>query len=184
MPVQKVSKEQIIKTAHQIFKKQGYHKTSLDTIARACHLFKGSLYHYFDSKENLMKEVLVYNYQHFKEEVLTLAYKEDTSPKKRMAKMFTIMKEQYLDEDGCTMGNIGLETNNTVPELNEVITAFFRDWIEAFTHIYQYQYPAAQAKEIATERIQELEGAIMLCRFFKTTVHIERVVQKILNELS
>jgi len=54
MPIQKVSKAEIVETARQVFTKRGYHHTSMNDIAEATGLQKGSLYHHFSSKEALM----------------------------------------------------------------------------------------------------------------------------------
>ncbi len=57
MPGQEV-KEQIIESATKYFSRYGYHKTTMDEIARNIHKAKGVLYYYFKSKEELFKEVL------------------------------------------------------------------------------------------------------------------------------
>ena len=43
-----------------VFKEKGYGATSISDIATACGLLKGSLYHHFSSKDELMSEVLQY----------------------------------------------------------------------------------------------------------------------------
>ena len=58
MPVQKITREEILLKAQAVFRKQGYYHTSMNELAEACSLQKGSFYHYFPSKESLMKEIL------------------------------------------------------------------------------------------------------------------------------
>ena len=58
MPVQKVTKEEILLRASDVFRTKGYHNTSMQDIAQSCGLLKGSLYHHFPSKEMLMKDLL------------------------------------------------------------------------------------------------------------------------------
>lgn len=50
--------EEILKIASEIFYRQGYEGTKLDDIANAAGIMKGSLYHYFDSKEQIYDRVL------------------------------------------------------------------------------------------------------------------------------
>ena len=52
MPRQKVDEKTIIKEALKLFRQKSYHATSMADIALACGLLKGSLYHYFNSKED------------------------------------------------------------------------------------------------------------------------------------
>lgn len=51
-------KDLIVRSATSYFSKYGFHKTTMDEIARHIHKAKGVLYYYFKSKEELFKEVL------------------------------------------------------------------------------------------------------------------------------
>ena len=51
-------KNLIIETATKYFSKYGFHKTTMDEIAKHIHKAKGVLYYYFKSKEELFNEVL------------------------------------------------------------------------------------------------------------------------------
>ena len=51
-------KQQILESATLYFSKYGFHKTTMDEIARHIHKAKGVLYYYFKSKEELFREVL------------------------------------------------------------------------------------------------------------------------------
>ena len=50
--------EQLFNTAAALFAEKGYHGTSIKDLARAIGLQKGSLYHYFNSKEELLFRLL------------------------------------------------------------------------------------------------------------------------------
>ena len=49
MAVKKISKEEIVRISIELFRKQGYNKTSMNDLAIACGLHKGSFYYYFNS---------------------------------------------------------------------------------------------------------------------------------------
>lgn len=49
---------QIIDSATKYFSRYGFHKTTMDEIARHIHKAKGVLYYYFKNKEDLFNEVL------------------------------------------------------------------------------------------------------------------------------
>lgn len=51
-------REMIVRAAAVFFSKYGFHKTTMDEIARHIHKAKGVLYYYFKSKEQLFNEVL------------------------------------------------------------------------------------------------------------------------------
>ncbi len=54
----KQKRSHILNTATQLFADKGFHASSIMDIAKACDTSKSSLYHYFDSKEELLYEIL------------------------------------------------------------------------------------------------------------------------------
>jgi len=56
---QTVSREDIVRAAAQVFRKRGFHGTTMQQIAGAVGLQKGSLYHHIASKEELLHEVMM-----------------------------------------------------------------------------------------------------------------------------
>lgn len=58
MPSEKDVKSQIIESATKYFSRYGFHKTTMDEIAKNIHKAKGVLYYYFKNKEELFNEVL------------------------------------------------------------------------------------------------------------------------------
>ena len=51
-------KQQILQTAEKMFCQYGYQKTSVEKIAASCGLVKGTVLHYFGSKDKLYQSVL------------------------------------------------------------------------------------------------------------------------------
>src|SRR5438067_987475 len=49
--------EEVYAAALRLFTEKGYHATSMQDIAAAVGLYKGSLYHYIGSKEDLLVQV-------------------------------------------------------------------------------------------------------------------------------
>ena len=52
------TRKKILSVASKLFSKFGFHKTSMDEIAKIARKAKGSLYYHFASKEELFKEVV------------------------------------------------------------------------------------------------------------------------------
>ena len=48
----------ILEESASIFRRQGYHATSLQDVADAVGIQKGSLYHHFDSKEDILFQII------------------------------------------------------------------------------------------------------------------------------
>ena len=59
MPQRRAEREdQLLETALRLFKERGYHHTSMQDLADALDMQKGSLYYYIDSKEGLLRRLL------------------------------------------------------------------------------------------------------------------------------
>ena len=56
--IKQSTKNNILKTALELFGKNGYHGTSMGDIAQKAGVSKGLAYNYFDSKEHLVEEVI------------------------------------------------------------------------------------------------------------------------------
>jgi AcrR family transcriptional regulator len=57
------AKAKIVKAARVVFAKKGYHDATMDDVAKELGVSKGALYSYFESKEDLLKEVSLEGHQ-------------------------------------------------------------------------------------------------------------------------
>lgn len=69
MEVDKI-KESIKKAAQDLFRKYGYHKTSVNEIAKRAKIAKATIYKYFESKELLLQSILMEYIQHSVQEII------------------------------------------------------------------------------------------------------------------
>lgn len=89
-------KKIITQVAQNIFSKYGLIKTTVDEIAKAARMGKASLYHYFQSKEDIFKEVVEKENKFLKEKIREAIINEDT-PQKKM-KIYILKKMEYLNK--------------------------------------------------------------------------------------
>ena len=61
---------EICRTAAQIFRDRGYDATSVSDVARALGMTKAGLYHYFESKEALLFEIISYGLERVRDDVV------------------------------------------------------------------------------------------------------------------
>lgn len=183
MPKQKVSVEDILKQSLKLFRQKSYHNTSIADIAAACGLLKGSLYHYFPSKEALMSAVIKYAHDFFKKEIFSIAYDKALSPQQRMEKMFK-KTERALLSDGNIMGNIGVETARVIPEFAEHIRDFYKEWMSAVEYVFKEITNEEDAKRLAEQTVAEFEGAVMMTRILKDTKYIKNAYERLLHRFA
>ena len=185
MALQKITKEEIIRIGIDLFRKQGYNRTSMNDLAQACGLQKGSFYHYFSSKEALMSAILDTLYQYYRNKIFSLAYDQTKSPAERMEIFFKKQEPVFTQElTGCLFGNITLETISMEEEFKSVIQAFFSDWIKAFKQIFLDDGNAYdEALVLARQSVMEIEGALMLMRVFADAALLRNACDLVLKKL-
>ena len=167
MPIQKVTREEILAKSLEVFRSRGYHHTSMTDLANAVGLLKGSFYHYFDSKETLMKEVLSSVNIFLKESVFPIAYDQTLPLELRTEKMLKLFsKTVFSAEGGCIVGNTILETVNQYPIFKEILQEIITGWTNALTHLYANTYPLEEAQKLAEQTVMEYEGAIMFSKLY------------------
>jgi len=185
MPVQKLSKEEIILTSAGVFRKRGYNNTSMADLAAACGLTKGIFYHHFENKEELMKAVLHSVHLHFKTTLFSLAYSDKLSPEEKLEKFLSKAQRMFSKSDGgCLMANTALETLSTLPEFAPYLRDFFRDWTDALTEIFSATYQAEAARRIAEQSVQEFEGAVMFMRIYGDKRYVDEMLERAKMRLS
>lgn len=78
------TKCKIVEIASKLFARFGFHKTSMDEIAKISRKAKGSLYYHFASKEDLFKEVVVQEIETMKASLLLIVNDKSLSPVEKL----------------------------------------------------------------------------------------------------
>ena len=183
VPKQKVSIDYILKQSLRLFRKKSYHNTSIADIAEACGLLKGSLYHYFPSKEALMSAVIKYAHSYFQKEVFSIAYQESLSPQEKIELMFKKSQKALLS-DGDIMGNIGVETARVIPEFSDNIRVFFVEWIKSVKTVFSEIINEEDAQKLAEQTVAEFEGAVMMSRIFRDPKFVHNAYDRLMDRFA
>lgn len=165
MPLQKVSKEEIILKAIEVFGQSGYHYTSIHDLAQACGLLKGSVYHYFKSKDEILLAAIQYARNFYREKIFSCAYRQpELSPYQCLEKLLTKQHQVFTrNRRGCFFANLVIETSIVTEKFREELIYFFRDWRMALQHIFMSSGMNPEfANQVAERTIAEIEGAVML----------------------
>ena len=180
MPVVKIEKNQVIKKAYQLFRENGYNKTSMSDIASACGIFKSGLYHHFRDKETLMEEVLKYAYANNRELHFPLLTDRSKPVKKRLSSYLqSVSKIMFNGDGGCFFANITLETSANNERFRIIIKKNFQNWVNAFMDLYSEIYDKKTAREYAERSISDIEGGVMMARIHKDKKYFNKTTRRI-----
>jgi TetR/AcrR family transcriptional repressor of lmrAB and yxaGH operons len=188
MPKQKITRDELVARAATVFRKKGYYNTTMNDIGTICGLLKGSIYHYFQSKEELMLEVLKASYKEAGNNIFPLAHNKSIPHHKRLAMMLDIPEEGLFgngtEDGGCLFGRIGLEIGSLIPEFSEIIKNHFNSYMEAFETIFLESVSGERAKELAKQAVVEMQGAVLLSVIYSDSNFFAEAKQRIMNYVS
>lgn len=93
-------KEQVIEAAVHLFRAKGYHATSVQDIADAVGLRKGSLYHYITSKEELLFEIIHETIQAYTRRLEAIAARPEPAVQRLAEAITTHIEAVAQDTEG------------------------------------------------------------------------------------
>src|SRR5215468_8786954 len=116
------------RTAAQIFRDRGYDATSVSDIARALGLTKAGLYHYFESKEALLFEIMTYGLERVRAEVV-LPVMGIRDPEERLRQI--VLRHARITTDGRgAVAHLGDEIRALPPTARRQIEERMRLYVD------------------------------------------------------
>jgi len=94
------TRDTILNVANRLFSRFGFHKTSMDEIAKVARKAKGSLYYHFASKEELFKEVISKEMDNLKNQLSVIINDNATDASEKL-KNYLIKRMEILNIAAC-----------------------------------------------------------------------------------
>jgi AcrR family transcriptional regulator len=110
-------RDQILKTATRIFCEKTYHGTTLQEIANAVGMLKGSLYYYITSKEKLLANIILDALQTLNEDLLRVE-NADLTPVERLRQI--VREHVKFNAKYREAGTLFLTERNVISSLDEI----------------------------------------------------------------
>jgi TetR/AcrR family transcriptional repressor of nem operon len=180
----------IIRTAADLFHKQGAHATSPDKIIEASRTGKGQFYHYFRSKEGLIHEVL----QAYLDEIKTGSARVnyEINSWRDLEKWFAAqvaLQKNYQMSRGCPFGTLGNEVTDKDELVRQDLSLIFeviKNKLAAF--FVREKAKGRLAKQADAERmadfcIASIQGAMLMGKIKRSSQTVETTVREALAHL-
>jgi TetR/AcrR family transcriptional regulator, transcriptional repressor for nem operon len=161
------SRASILKTAGDLMLKYGYAATSIDDICSKARVTKGSLYHFFETKEELGLAVLNGFYERGVARVARGAYVRMNDPYQRLLGLFDHLETIGPDlwRHGCLMGNFACEFAESSQIIRRRVAGMFEELVNRLSPIFE---PIArdrkEADDLAEQTLMVIEGAVIMAR--------------------
>jgi len=158
----------IVGCANRLFYEQGYEATSFSDIVDASGLYRGNIYHYFKSKEDILRAVVEQRLEEFR----TLLAKWDKvhiNPKAKLLAFVDMITghQSELVEYGCPIGSLNTELGKDRRDLQLAARALFdlfRDWLAVcFVALGR----GAEAKTLALHLLGRAQGIAVIAHVYQ-----------------
>lgn len=165
MAIRKTSRRGVIDDALSLFRQKGYHATSMADIGAQCGLLKGSIYHYFATKEELALAAIEQETVAARQAFFAAAYDDGRPDKERLKAFAGGMVDHFSDrEGGCLMANLAAEASGVLSALMPPVSRYFEEWVEALAQTLEGRFGRHRALELAADSLARTQGALLLMK--------------------
>ena len=169
------TRDRLIDAARFLFWERGFAGTSMADLLALAEVNSGSFYHFFDSKEALLREVLEGYLQLLRPMVVEPAFAAVEEPLGRIFAILEGYRARIIQTDckyGCPLGRLALEIDPENFPAHVLITKNFQGWIEAIRECLEAMQPAlpreTDLEALATYVLVVMEGGVMLSRSYRS----------------
>ena len=165
------TRDRLIEAARELVYLQGYEATSVVEILEKAQVNSGSLYHYFESKDDLLLAVLDRYKQMLKPVLIDPILEKESDPIERIFALLEGYRQGLMltvFTHGCPIGNIGVEVGDHNPEARKRVAENFNgwcSWIERWLEEAADRLPGSLDRaHMAQFILTVMEGGVMQAR--------------------
>ena len=122
------SRQEILRTAARLFQQRGYDATSMNDVAAALKLSKGGLYHHFQSKDEILFEIMNHAMELTQERVIA-PVRSIVGPEERLRALIRLHLEVVLSPRDREITVMLHENHPLPPALRKRINARKKEYI-------------------------------------------------------
>ena len=171
----KNTRERLIQSAIELMMTRGYHAVSVKDICSHASVVKGSFYHYFPAKWDILKEVIKAR-DDFYQALFHRALAADLSPLGKIRRIFELAyQDQQSAMDitgkvvGCTIGNFTLELSHADEPARQLFHQLLKNYAALIARALEQameigEVPRRPVIPVAQSIFAYLQGVILLAK--------------------
>ena len=186
MPTPVPTRDRLINSARFLFWDRGYAGTSMADLLAHADVNSGSFYHFFESKEALLREVLSGYLQALRPMVVDPAFALTNDPVERIFGILAGYRDRILQTEcryGCPLGRLALEIDPENRPAHKLIAENFQGWITAVRECIDHLKPrlpkGTDPDALATYVLAVMEGGVMISRSYGSVEPFDRAVKQL-----
>src|SRR4051794_32468318 len=180
------TRDRLIGSARFLFWERGFAGTSMAELLAHAEVNSGSFYHFFDSKEALLRAVLEGYLQLLRPMVVDPAFARVREPVERIFAILAGYRERIVAtgcQYGCPLGRLALEIDPENAPAHDLIARNFQGWIEAVRECLEAMTDSlpsgTDVDALATYVLVVMEGGVMLSRSYRSVEPFDRAVAQL-----
>lgn len=172
------ARERILRTAHDLFYREGIRATGIDRVIAASGVTKVTFYRHFPSKNDLILAFLEYRHQRWMDWFTGALQRKG----KGLKALVPALAEWFGDEDfrGCAFINSVGELGGTLPEVVAISQRHKQDMVAAIATLLP---PSKQRDRDAQAIALAVDGAIIRAQFDQAPDAALQALERILKSL-
>jgi TetR/AcrR family transcriptional regulator, transcriptional repressor for nem operon len=182
------TRERLIQSALFLFWERGFAGTSMADLLGHANVNSGSFYHFFESKEALLKAVLEEYLGGLGPQIVQPAFQQTSDPIERVFAILAGYRQRILMTNyqyGCPLGRLALEIDPENRPAHALIAQNFRGWIDAVRGCLEEAKDRLRAgtnlDALATYVLATMEGGVMLSRSYGSVEPFDHAVGQLRN---
>ncbi len=179
------TRERLVRTAGELFWRQGYAQTGVSSIMKQARATSGSFYHFFPTKDDLLLAVLDAVAEVFSSEVLTAAEARSGDPVRSGVGLDRCLSGSDRPESpgygipiGTLVGELGPDhaaAMRRVEKIYSMLVSRIAEWFDDDIHRWS---SGADAQRLAEFIVASLEGASMMAIAGKSTAPFDACAEQ------
>ena len=155
------SRQEILRTAARLFQQRGYDATSMNDVAAALRLSKGGLYHHFQSKDEILFEIMDHAMEITQERVLN-PVRIIADPEERLRALIRLHIEVVLSPRDREITVMLHENHPLPPSLRKRINARKKDYVHFLESLMAEVQNKARQSRSAKAKVSPRAAAFAL----------------------
>jgi TetR/AcrR family transcriptional regulator, transcriptional repressor for nem operon len=167
------TRDRLIDSARYLFWERGFAGTTMADLLAHAGVNSGSFYHFFESKEALLRAVLEGYLHALQPMIVDPAFAQTDEPIDRIFAILAGYRERILQTEsryGCPLGRLALEIDPENRPAHKLIAENFKGWIGAVRACVEQAIDrlpeGTDPDAMATFVLAVMEGGVMLSRSY------------------
>jgi TetR/AcrR family transcriptional repressor of nem operon len=164
------TRDRIVEAARSLFWEKGYAATGLAELFARANVNSGSFYHFFESKDALLRTVLETYADLLSPQVIRPAWATTDDPIERIFSLLAGYRQRLVDTEcryGCPIGRLALEIDPENTPAHALMARNFSGWTDA-VEVCLRAAGAPKPREVAMFALTVMEGAVMQARVYRS----------------